>query len=305
MNKPRPRGYVGCVLAVTGLLLAGCGGGGGSEDSASGADGPTVTAQAKPALAKMLPASLKSSKTLTVGVALGSPPDEFQDDNNDIVGWEVDIVRAAAQTLGLKLQLKPDSFDSLIPGLQAKRYDAAIGQFGVTGEREQVVDFVTTLQSNELFAARKDSDIKVRSLEDLCGRTVATTRGSREYDFAKAQNPKCVAHGKKKIDIKVFNDSNQAGLSLTSQRTDLFWLGATAVSYFVKQTNGQTKVVGSYLKPNPLGIALTKDSGLAKPMQAAVQHLIEDGTYAKILKKWGLHNDAIKTSQVNPKVSAG
>lgn len=298
------------LVAIAAMALAGCGGGAGSSNSPgstnSASTAPTQSsAVAVPALAKMLPKQVADSKTLVIGVALGSPPDEYMDENNNIVGWEIDIVRAASDTFGLELKLKPDSFDSLIPGLQANKYNAAIGQFGVTGDREKVVDFVTTLQSNELFAARSDSDIKVNSLDDLCGLTVATTRGSREYEFAKAHNPKCKTDGKPPIDIKVFNDSNQAGLSLTSKRSDLFWLGATAISYFVEKTNGQTKVVGSYLKPNPLGIALTKDSGMAKPMQAAVQHIIDDGTYAKILKKWGLTDAGIKESQVNPKVTAG
>jgi polar amino acid transport system substrate-binding protein len=287
--------------AFSGLVLAGCGSG--ASDGDPSTSGSAITAKTDPSLAKQVPARLAGSKTMTVGVALGSPPDEFENDQKQIVGWEVDMVRAAAQTLGLKVKLQPNSFDSLIPALQAKRYDAAIGQFGVTSAREQVVDFVTTLQSNELFAARKESDLSIRTLDDLCGHSVATTRASREYEFGMAQSRKCTSAGKKPVDVKVFNDSNQAALSLTSKRTELYWLGGTAINYFVHQTGGTTKVVGSYLQPNPLGIAMPRKSGLAAPMRAAVQQLIENGTYAKILKKWGLESGAIKQAEVNPKVS--
>ena len=79
-----------------------------------------------------------------------------------------------------------------------------------------------------------------------------------------------------------------------SRRADLFWLGSTAVSYFVAQSKGRTKVVGSYTDRSYLGIGMPKGSDMAAPMQAALQHLIENGTYEKIIVKWGLQDGAIK-----------
>ncbi len=86
-------------------------------------------------------------------MALGSPPDDFRNEKGEIAGWEIDILRAAAQSLGLELEIRPTTFDSLIPGLQSKRFDAAVGQMGVTDVREKVVDMIGTLLGNELFAA--------------------------------------------------------------------------------------------------------------------------------------------------------
>jgi len=293
--------FLTCALTATALLAAGCGGG--AEEAAPGGTAKTpISERPVPSLTKLVPAS--QGRTLHVGVGAGSPPDEFKNEQGVLEGWEVDLVRAAAQTLGMKVAFTEAPFDSLIPGLQADRYDAAIGQFGVTGDREKVVDFVTTLSSNEQFAARAGSGIKVRGLADLCGRKVSTTRGSREVEFAKMQNPKCVAAGEKPIDVKVFDDSNKASLALMSSRVDLFWLGSTAVQYFVKTTEGQAEVVGEYLDKNPLGIAMPKDTPMAKPLRAGVQRTIASGTYAKILKKWGIQAGAITTSEVNPKVSA-
>ena len=159
---------------------------------------------------------------------------------------------------------------------------------------------VGTLLGNELFAARADSTIKVNSLDDICGLTVATTRGSREYEFALKHQPKCKALGKKPINVLTFNDGTSAADSLMSKRADLFWIGSTAVSYFVRQSNGQTKVVGSYTDRSYIGIALPKGSDLAPVLQAAVQHLIDDGTYQKIVQKWGLQSGAIKKAPLNP-----
>jgi polar amino acid transport system substrate-binding protein len=263
-----------------------------------GAD-PALTQQADPALVKMVPAGM-AGKPFTVAVALGSPPDDFRNEKGEIVGWEIDILRAATQSLGLGLELRPTTFDTLIPGLQAKRFDAATGQMGVTVVREKVVDMVGTLTSNELFAAYADNPITVKTLDDLCGVTVATTRGSREMVFAEEHQPKCAAAGKKPINALAFNDGNGAAEAMMSRRADLFWLGSTAVSYFVAQSKGRTKVVGSYTDTSYIGVALPKGSPMAVPLQAAIQHLIDNGTYTKIVTKWGLEKGAIQHAPLNP-----
>ena len=78
-------------------------------------------------------------------MALGSPPDDFRNEKGEVAGWEIDIMRAATQALGLELEVRPTTFDTLIPGLQANRFDAATGQMGVTVVREKVVDMIGTL----------------------------------------------------------------------------------------------------------------------------------------------------------------
>jgi len=263
-----------------------------------GAD-PALTQQADPALVNMVPAGM-AGKPFTVAVALGSPPDDFRNEKGEVVGWEIDILRAATQSLGLGLDLRPTTFDTLIPGLQAKRFDAAVGQMGVTVVREKVVDMIGTLTSNELFAAYADSPIMVKTLDDLCGVTVATTRGSREMVFAEEHQPKCAAAGKKPINALAFNDGNGAAEAMMSRRADVFWLGSTAVSYFVAHTNGRTKVVGSYTDTSYIGVALPKGSEMAVPLQAAIQRLIDNGTYGKIVTKWGLEEGAVKQAPLNP-----
>jgi polar amino acid transport system substrate-binding protein len=251
-------------------------------------------------LVKLLPPRVAATKTFTLAVALGSPPDDYRDEKGEIVGWEIDILRGATQALGLRLDIRPTTFDTLIPGLQAKRFEAAVGQMGVNVVREQVVDMIGTLLGNQLFAALATSDIKVNSLDDICGLTVATTRGSRELAFVETQNPKCEAAGKKPINALAFADGNGAADSLMSKRADLFWLGSTAVGYFVNQSKGRAKVVGSYTDTSYIGIALPKASDMSTPLQAAIQHLIDDGGYQKIVQKWGLESGAVKTAPLNP-----
>ena len=259
---------------------------------------PTQSPQ--PDLVKLLPPDVASAKIFTLAVALGSPPDDFRDAKGDVAGWEIDIMRAAAEALGLTLDIRPTTFDTLIPGLQSKRFDGATGQMGITDAREKVIDQVGTLVANEAFGALADSTVKVDGLEDLCGLTVGTTRGSREMVFVDDQNPKCAAAGKKPINALAFNDGNGAAEALMSRRADLFWLGSTAVEYFVGQSKGRTKIVGHYTDTSYLGVGLPKGSPMAKPLQAAIQYLVDNGTYTKIVTKWGLLDGAIKQVPINP-----
>lgn len=261
---------------------------------------PSLAETAQPALVKLLPPSVAASKTLILGVALGSPPDDFRDAQGNVAGWEIDLLRAATQALGIALDIRPTTFDALIPGLQAHRFDVATGQMGVTEVREKVIDQLGWLLGNELFAALADNPIKVNSLDDLCGVTVATTRGSREAEFARLHQPDCEKLGKKPIDLLVFNDGASAADAMLSKRAELFWVGSTAVSYFVAQSKGKTKVVGHYTDLAYIGVGMPKGSDMAPALQAAVQHLMDDGTYAKIIKKWGLEDGAVKTAPLNP-----
>ncbi len=261
---------------------------------------PVPTESAQPALVKLLPPSVAASKTLILGVALGSPPDDYRDAQGNVAGWEIDLLRAATQALGIALDIRPTTFDALIPGLQAHRFDVATGQMGVTEVREKVIDQLGWLLGNELFAALAANPIKVNSLDDLCGVGVATTRGSREAEFARLHQPECEKLGKKPIDLLVFNDGASAADAMLSKRADLFWVGSTAVSYFVAQSKGKTKVVGHYTDLAYIGVGMPKGSDMAPALQAAVQHLMDDGTYTKIIAKWGLEDGAVKTAPLNP-----
>jgi polar amino acid transport system substrate-binding protein len=269
-----------------------------AQNAQSGGD-PTLAQSPVPELVKMVPPD-RSGKPFVLAVALGSPPDDFRDEKGEIAGWEIDIMRAATQSLGLQLELRPTTFDTLIPGLQANRFDAATGQMGVTVVREKVVDMIGTLLGNELFAALADNPISVNSLADLCGVAVATTRGSREIVFADDYKPQCIAAGKQPINVLAFSDGNGAAEALMSRRAEIYWLGSTAISYFVAQSKGRTKVVGHYTDTSYIGPALPKGSDMAAPLQAAIQHLMDNGTYEKIVTKWGLQSGAVKKAPLNP-----
>ncbi|GAB3561656.1 ABC transporter substrate-binding protein [Spelaeicoccus albus] len=311
MNNKRT--LITSVVAVLALSVAACS----NQDSEgpsnqkpsstteSGGSSNSIISKIKTdkSLHNKLPSKIASSGVINVGADPGSPPDEYKDENGNFAGWEVDLAKAVGKTMGVKIKFTPLQFDSLIPSLQSKRINMAIGQMGVTEQRETIIDQVAWLAGNELFAARTDSSLKnITKLTQLCGINVATTRGSREQEFAKdvKDKKKCEKLNKEPINLHVFNGADQAAHSVTNGRTDVFWLGSTAVSYFVKQSNGKAKIVGHYTDKAYIGPGFSKNSKLSPLVKQAIQKLIDGGSYALLLKNWGLKDSAIANAQLNP-----
>jgi polar amino acid transport system substrate-binding protein len=105
-------------------------------------------------------------------------------------------MKAAAAKLDLTPEFSNVSFDTIIPGLQAHRYDIAFGQIGITNTRMKLIDQVSTGLSNQAFVAMADSKLQINTLDDLCGVSIGISRGTRQQDFAEKQTAKCTASGK-------------------------------------------------------------------------------------------------------------
>ncbi|GAA4495077.1 ABC transporter substrate-binding protein [Actinoallomurus oryzae] len=288
----------------TGTMMAACAvpddSAGGAKPQQSGQKAQTISEKPDAALIAKLPAQYPKGSAVRVGANEGSAPDEFRDSNGKLVGWEVDLVNAAAQVLDLRPDYHATSFDALIPGLQAKRYDLAIGQMGITPARVQVIDMLQTINGGQSFVSRSTDGDAYHTVADLCGKTVSTVRGAIEVDLANAQNPQCRKAGKKPIELRTFDQSSQAGLALTSGRVDVYWIGATAGNYFAQNSHGAAKVAGHNTSAEiPWGTAFPKGSTLIGVWRQAVQKLIDDGTYAKIMDKWGQSALMIRTAEIN------
>jgi polar amino acid transport system substrate-binding protein len=135
----------------------------------------------------------------------------------------------------------------------------------------------------------------VTGVADLCGKTVAVQKGTTQQEDVEAQTKKC----DDPIDIKVFTQQTDVDLAISSGRADVALADSPVASYAVKQSEGSLKSTGKDYDSAPYGVAINKKTELTPAIQAAVQALIDDGTYAAILKKWGLESGAITESKVN------
>ena len=289
-------------MALAVLALAGCGSSNSSTTSTTASSSatttPTVTTDAT--IAAQVPAAIKSKGTLTVAADATYAPNEFvASDGHTVIGMDPDLVKALATVMGLKANIINATFNTIIPGLAAGKYDLGASSFTDTKEREKTVDFVTYFTAGESFYAKSSSNPAISSLSDLCGKSVAVEKGTTEEEEVKAQSAKCSKEGKKTATLLVFPTQNGANLAVSSGRAELGMADSPVVAYAVKQSNGALKIVGPTLASAPYGLAFPKGTGMTEPTLAALKVLMADGEYTHILTKWGVQQGAISNPGIN------
>jgi polar amino acid transport system substrate-binding protein len=251
-----------------------------------------------------LPTAAQSSGSITLGTTL-SPgtsglPHGGQTSGGTNIGVDVDLRDAIAQVLGVKWNVQNGTFATIIPGVQNGKYDVGQDNFGVTKAREQVVDFASYLTDGQAFLAAKSVSVdKVNDITDLCGLTIATSPGSTFQQILTADAGKCAAAGKKDFTVQYFSDSAPIFLGLANGKVDAYFGPTLSLQYDAIHVPN-TKFLGQ-VSSTTVGFVTAKGSPLAKPISDAVNELIANGDYKKILTKWGvLTSSGITTSEVNP-----
>jgi polar amino acid transport system substrate-binding protein len=290
----------GMVVLFTVLATAACGSGTSTSSSATTSASPSGQVSS---IAAQVPAAVKAKKTLIAAADATYAPNEFiGSDGHTVVGMDADLAAALGQALGLKVNMVNATFDTIIPGLASGKYNLGISSFTDTKVREKTVDFVTYFVAGTSFYVKTSGGPDVTSLAGLCGHKVAAEKGTTQQADAQAQAPKCASAGKP-VTLLIFNDQNAVNLALSSGRADVAMADSPVAAYQVKQSNGTFKLSGQPYGTAPYGIAIPKNSGMAQPVLAALKHLMANGTYMKILQKWGVQEGAIPNPVINGAVS--
>ncbi|MEV0849001.1 ABC transporter substrate-binding protein [Streptomyces sp. NPDC049954] len=250
--------------------------------------------------AKLLPPEVAKAKTLNLANSVGAPPSStYLEDGKTVAGLDTDLSNAVAKVLGLRLKREAASFEAILPALDSGKYDVGTGNFGVTDERRRTIDFVTYVNDGQGFAAREDSKLKkVTDLEQLCGLTIGTGAGTTFEVTLEDNKHVCTDAGKKPYSVKTYAEQGAIWGALQQGRTDVVMSTINGLRYAVDQQPG-LKFLNEYHRLD-VGFAFKKGTKLAPAFQAAVDALIADGTYARVLKKWGVTQSAIKTSRISP-----
>jgi polar amino acid transport system substrate-binding protein len=290
------------VPALTVLVLAGCGSSTSSTSSTTTASTSTTAKSTGvvASIAAQVPAAIKSKGTLNIATEAQYAPNEFvASDGHTIIGMDPDLMKALGEVMGLKVDMINANFETIIPGLAAGRYDLGASSFTDTKEREKTVDFVDYFSAGISFYAKTSANPGVTELADLCGKTTAVEKGTVEQEEAEAQSKKCTKEGKKSVTVLSFPGQNAVNLAVSSGRAELGMADSPVVAYQIKQSNGQFKLIGKSYEFAPYGIAIPKTSGMTTPILAALKELIANGTYLKILEKWGIQAGAISNPKIN------
>jgi polar amino acid transport system substrate-binding protein len=297
----------GAVLVTTvSLVLGGCadpssGGSGGSSHEA-----PPGHASARlkkdPQAAKLVPQKYRERGTLRFGALLTGAPMMYKDESGDINGAEKQLVEAVGQVLGLKITMKEASTDGVVPGVASGRFDFVAGSLTDIKEREKTVDFVVYANYGQALLAKAQNAGKV-GFDKLCGKAVAVAKGSiQQIELLPKIKERCLSDWEKAPTAKVFPDANALYLAVNSGRVDTGFLNEVTIRYQAKQSKGAMKVADTGFGSDPKGMAIAKDSGLVKPILAAMKVIQDEGVLSDVFKKWGIKTTMLPQPQVNAAV---
>lgn len=313
------RTVAACCAGATVLALAGCGIGNAAPPGATAACAasspatvavptPLSVAEATdPDAAADLPPALASRGTLTIATDASYAPNEFTEaDSDQLIGTDIDLGNAIGRVLGLRVSFVEASFDGILAGIQAGRYDLGMSSFTDTRQRESAVDFVTYFRAGTSIMVQRCDPKGINGTGDLCGRNVGAEAGSTQLDqitratVAGSVVAACRQAGNQPPVARSFPNQTEVDNALAAGRIDAYLADSPVVDYALKLTGNAFEKVGGTLNTAPYGIAVPKNDGtMTQALQTAVQKLISDGNYEKILDHWGVSSGAIATSQIN------
>ncbi len=299
------------LLAGLVLVLAACGTAESEPATVSGLSvslGPDqnrVTAAKDDEIAAKVPEKLRTKGELVVGGSTGTaPPLRFYaTDDRTVIGVETDIAFLVADVLGLKPRLETSSWENLFVGIDSGAVDVGLSNITVTEARKEKYDFATYRLDTLAFEAKKGGSWRVEEPEDVAGKVVAVTSGTNQEKILVDWSAQNVAAGLPATDIKYFQNSSDYYLALQSGRIDAY-LGPNPTAAYHAAVSGQTEVIGTFSGgasvQGKIAVTTLKGNGLVAPVQEALNQLIANGKYAEVLKRWGLADEAVPASEINP-----
>jgi polar amino acid transport system substrate-binding protein len=296
-----------CATLVAALAGCGASGNGSGAPAAAPPSAGAAAASALPtaakddALAAKVPQKIAADGKIVFGSDASYAPNEFTaPDGTTVIGMDVDLGTAIAQKLGLGAEFQNSSFSAIIPGIQSGQYELGMSSFSVSPERVQTVDMVSYFVAGTSMAVKSGNPDNI-NIDDLCGKTVGVQAGTVQVDDVNARSQKCTAAGKPAIQVTQLQAQSDVTLALTANRVVAMLADSPIVDYATKTTEGAVEAVGQPYDTAPYGVVLAKDQGeFSDAIRAAIQSLMDDGTYKAILDKWSVGRGAIPTSQINP-----
>ena len=197
---------------------------------------------------------------LRVGSETTFPPFEYTDDQNNVIGFDVDLSQEIAKRLGLKMEFVSMGFDALIPAVNSGSIDMIAAGMNPTPERE-----------------KDNTDIK--GIDDLKGKVVGAQVGSIPADMAKALPAS---------QVKEIDSNSQIFMELKAGTIDGAIIDNAVAMFYLKQgADKDLKLVGNPTESTGIALGFKKgNTKLRDDVNKALKEMKEDGTYQKIYEKW-------------------
>ncbi|HEY4956293.1 MAG TPA: ABC transporter substrate-binding protein [Caldimonas sp.] len=239
----------------------------------------------------LLPDDLKQKGVLVAAMPLDFEPFNYLDEKNEQAGLDVEMIRAIGDTLGLKVEIQRIGFASMIPGVTGGRVDVAMSAMGILPARLPLVSFVRYGHFSNGLVVRTGNPTNIRN-DDACGHTLAVEKGTQPLFVWQKKSEECVAAGKAKIELLVFEGKGPQVLAVESGRAEAAGVGFATAIVAAKHSNGKMDAAPGGPVPGATvecGIAFNKEKvKLGQALEAALKTLVKNGTYDKIYEKWAL-----------------
>lgn len=223
----------------------------------------------------------EKGKELVIGIDDAFAPMGFRDEKNDIVGFDIDYAKAAAEKMGMKVKFQPIDWKTKESELSSGRIDLIWNGYTITDERKEKVLFTKPYLKNDQVVVTL-ADSKINKLADLEGKVVGLQGLSSAADALSA-NP----INEKIKTVTEFKDNVLALSDLKSGRIDAVVIDEIVINYYMTKENEKFKVIDEALAPEEYGIGVKKgNEELLNKLQKALDEINADGTAADISKKW-------------------
>jgi serine/threonine protein kinase len=261
----------------------------------------TATPEAAPgaveSIASTVPAEIRSTGRLVIGVNTPYPPNEFKDTSGQIVGFDVDVMNAVARTLGLVPEYRETAFEAIIPSVRAGDFNVGMSSFTDTKDRQGSADFVTYFQAGILWAQKAGSNVDPNN---ACGLRIGVQYASiQETEEVPAKSKACVEAGNPAINKVVFVSQDDLNAALNNGEVDAMSADSPATGFAIKTSGGVLEPAGEIFDTAPYGWPVAKGSKLAESLRLAMEHLVETGEYRTIATMWGVEKGMITGPVIN------
>jgi polar amino acid transport system substrate-binding protein len=254
----------------------------------------------------VLPTSITSSGALTDGVNLPNPPLEYQvNGTGAYTGFDIELGRALAAKLGLKLQPLNLAFTALLTSLDSGRVDIVLSGLFDTTARQAKYNIVNYLNTGAQIFTLPANASKVPTLKSLCGQTVETAIGTAFIaELGTLGATMCKGKAPMKV-LAVGGSFAEEVLQIQTGRAIAAVATPDNIAYEDTVSPGKYVRVGLPFAKVPYGIDVPKaETGLLKALERALKDVITDGTYAMIAEKNNLQESEVTGVAVN-KVTVG
>lgn len=218
---------------------------------------------------------------ITIGVDDTYPPMEFRNDDNELVGFDIDFAKALGEEMGVEIVFQPTAWDGIFSALNSEKYDAIISSVSITPDRLEGFEFSKPYLSNGQVIVVKPGDTSITSAADLAGKIVGVQLETTA-DIAATKQMEAT-----EFELKRYDDIIQTFSDMKTGRLDAIVVDYAVAIDYAANNPGDYEITTAQLTNEPIGVCIKKgNTELKAQIDAAIIALQESGALVPISEEW-------------------